>query len=89
MISKPGGLTKVLSQMQSQAVQAAKHGAKLQYIQRLKGVCPEGYEMTYMKAGGKVCPVCKKKAKKAQEGTVINDKIQSKRVGGSISEVMN
>ena len=43
-----------------QAGQIARNGAKLNYIKKLKGECPEGYEMTYFKLGGKVCKKCQK-----------------------------
>lgn len=46
-------------------------GAKLNYIHKLKGNCPDGYEMIYMKQGGRVCPVCQKKAEKAKPGTKL------------------
>lgn len=52
-------------------------GAKLNYIHKLKGNCPDGYEMIYMKQGGRVCPVCQKKAEKAKDG---------KKVGNSVSQ---
>ena len=59
--------------------QMAKDGAKLQYIKRLRGECPEGYEAVSYKIGGKVCKKCEKieaekcggkakKAKKCEEG---------------------
>lgn len=51
-----------------QAGQIARNGAKLNYIKKLKGECPEGYEMTYFKAGGKVCKKCQKKVEKACGG---------------------
>lgn len=41
----------------------AKLGAKLNYIQKLKGVCPEGTEKIYLKNGGCMC------AQKAKDGT--------------------
>lgn len=63
-----------LLQVIQQMIQSAKEGAKLQYIKRLRGNCPEGYEMEYFKAGGKVCGKCMKKAaKKAEEGTKISE----------------
>ena len=49
-------------------------GAKLNYIHKLKGNCPDGYEMVYMKEGGRVCPVCQKKADKAQGGKKLEEK---------------
>jgi hypothetical protein len=36
----------------------AKLGTKLEYIKKLKGVCPEGYEMSYYKVGGRICKTC-------------------------------
>lgn len=56
-----------MQMMQQQQVQAAKFGAKLNYIKSLRGQCPEGYEMQYYKAGGQLCKKCMKKQ-------VVNDK---------------
>lgn len=47
-----------LQEMQQQQVQAAKFGAKLAYINRLKGKCPEGTQTEYYQKGGKVCKRC-------------------------------
>lgn len=61
----------VIQQMQGQQVQAARFGAKLNYIKQLRGQCPDGYEMGYYKAGGKTfkkCKKCEAKHKKMQEG---------------------
>lgn len=54
----------------------AKQGTKLQYIKRLRGECPEGYEMQTFRVGGKFCQKCAKieadkcggKAKKHENG---------------------
>ena len=40
--------------------QAARFGAKLNYIRQLKGQCPEGYKMEYYKEGGQLCKKCMK-----------------------------
>jgi len=67
-------IMQIANQMQGGApeqqggAQVARNGAKLNYIKRLKGECPEGYEMTYFKAGGKVCKKCQKKVEKACGG---------------------
>jgi hypothetical protein len=61
-------IMQIANQMQGGAPQSARNGAKLNYIKRLKGECPEGYEMTYFKAGGKVCKKCQKKVEKACGG---------------------
>ena len=49
-------------------------GAKLNYIHKLKGNCPDGYEMVYMKEGGRFCPKCMQKASKAKDGKKLNEK---------------
>lgn len=56
-----------MQEMQGQqAVQSARNGAKL-YMQQLKGLCPEGYEVKYFKQGGSVCSKCVKSAQKGQK----------------------
>lgn len=50
-------IQEVAQQMQGQA-QAAKRGAKISYLHSLKTGCPEGYEVSYHKVGGKVCKEC-------------------------------
>lgn len=57
-------LEQVAQQMaqQSQA-QAARYGAKLNYMRSIIDTCPDGYEITYFKKGGRVCKQCMKKAK--------------------------
>lgn len=47
-----------MQEMQQQQVQAAKFGAKLNYIKKLNGQCPEGMEMYYYKQGGRLCKKC-------------------------------
>ena len=53
-------IQQVAQQMQQQQVQAARFGAKLNYIKQLKGQCPEGYKMEYYKEGGQLCKKCMK-----------------------------
>ena len=55
----------------------AAHGAKLQYIKKLKNQCPEGEELYYYKKGGSVGCGCKKKedggeVEKAKKGSIIS-----------------
>lgn len=93
MISQPGGMSKVISQVSQKAAQVARHGAKLNFIQDLKGMCPDGYEPSYMKAGGKVCKICKKKMQKLGR-TIIGNEIPAGAHGmpiiqGGISSLMN
>lgn len=47
-----------MQEMQQQQIQAAKFGAKLNYIRKLNGQCPEGMEMHYYKQGGRLCRKC-------------------------------
>lgn len=81
-IAQPGGLTKIVQAMQNP--QAARYGAKLNYIKRLKGQCPEGYELSYMAKGGTVCPICKK----AKKGIKIEKEVK-KHANGGVSEIVN
>jgi len=63
---------KAALQALSQMRQMAKEGAKLQYIKRLRGECPEGYELKMFKAGGKVCTKCEKIQKEQDGGTATS-----------------
>lgn len=57
--------------LQQQQVQAAKFGAKLNYIKSLRGQCPEGYELSYYKVGGTLCKKCMKKQQAMEDGGQI------------------
>lgn len=59
--------------MEGNQISFAKLGAKLNYIQSLRGTCPEGYEVEKFMAGG--CVKCKKKA---AEGTKVVDIFKDK-----------
>lgn len=39
-------------------ITTARNGAKLNFIKRLKGNCPEGQELVYYRAGGRICKAC-------------------------------
>ena len=54
-----------------QGTPSRKLGGHLAYLSKLKGNCPEGEEMVYMKEGGRVCPKCVKKAEKASGGSKL------------------
>ena len=62
------------AQQQQAGAKVAALGSKLNYIRKIKGLCPEGEELVYMKEGGRVCPVCQKKAEKAQGGKKLSEK---------------
>lgn len=63
------------AQQQQAGAKVAALGSKLNYIRKIKGLCPEGEELVYMKEGGRVCPKC---IKKAQKGTQTPKKEEKK-----------
>ena len=70
--------------IQQQQVQAAKFGAKINYIKKLRGQCPDGYELQYYKSGGllrKECKKCMKKQVMQEEGNVPQDPIDQFKCG--------
>ncbi len=62
-----------MQMMQGNSVKA-QLGSKLTYYKKLKGICPEGQEVSYFEVGGRVCKVCKQiaKDKSAKEGKKLN-----------------
>lgn len=62
--------------MEGNQISMAKLGAKLSYVQTLRGECPEGYEVEKYMAGG--CVKCKKKAEGAKVVDVFKDKCGGK-----------
>lgn len=77
----------VMQQTQKQT-QVAKQGAKIAYLKHLKMICNPDEELTYMKAGGKVCPVCKKKqVKKEKCGGAVSEFKKKYQKGGKSDKV--
>lgn len=66
-------LYKQFKAMEGNQISMAKLGVKLNYIQSLRGTCPEGYEVEKYMAGG-----CVKCRKKAAEGTKVVDIFKEK-----------
>lgn len=62
--------------MEVNQISMAKLGAKLSYVQTLRGECPEGYEVEKYMAGG--CVKCKKKAEGAKVVDIFKDKCGGK-----------
>lgn len=97
-LQQPGAITAILSEISKKnpvdkklinktgQKKKAMKGTKLNYIKELKGICPEGYEITYQAAGGHLCPVCKKKVEEAKCGKKMKTK---KHESGGISPHMN
>lgn len=69
-------LYKQYKAMEGNQISMAKLGAKLSYVQTLRGECPEGYEVEKYMAGG--CVKCKKKAEGAKVVDIFKDKCGGK-----------
>lgn len=52
----------------------AKLGAKLNYLNKLKGICPEGSESYYFRDGGSIKKGCKPCMEKAEKGKKLKEK---------------
>lgn len=72
--------------IQQQQVQAAKFGAKINYIKKLRGQCPDGYELQYYKSGGQLCKKCMKKQVIQEGGNVPQDPIDQFKCGRKIKK---
>lgn len=75
------------SQQSNQQKVKAQLGAKLDYLNKLKGICPEGTEKVYLAKGGCMCK------QKAKEGTKVEEKktneiqkFKSARFGSTLDE---
>lgn len=84
-----------MKMMQQQQVAARKFGGMLNYIGKLRGVCPEGYEMQFFKQGGQICKKCVQKAKMEDGGKTPQNpvdafkcgrKMKKKACGGSVEK---
>ncbi|MDE5977511.1 MAG: hypothetical protein K2G70_03470 [Turicibacter sp.] len=87
-----------MQMMQQQQVAARKFGGMLNYIGKLRGVCPEGYEMQFFKQGGQICKKCVQKAKMEEGGKTPQNpvdafkcgrKMKKKACGGSMDKKIN
>ena len=67
--------------LQQQQVAAKKFGGMLNYIGKLRGVCPEGYEMQYFKQGGQICKKCVQKAKMENSGETPTNPVDAFKCG--------
>lgn len=72
-IWQQNGIEGVVQALQQQA-QSARNGAKLNYLKRLTGICPEGSKLVYFKRGGRICSKCEKEVKKDCGGTKFVEK---------------
>lgn len=81
--------------LQQQQVAARKFGGMLNYIGKLRGTCPEGYEMQFFKQGGQICKKCVQKVKMENGGDAPKNpvdafkcgrKMKKKACGGSVKK---
>ena len=75
-----------MQMMQQQQVQAAKFGAKLNYIRSLRGQCPDGYELQYYKSGGQLCKKCIRKQIMQEGGDVPQNPVDQFKCGRKIKK---
>lgn len=75
-----------MQEMQQQQVQAAKFGAKLNYIKKLNGQCPEGMEMHYYKQGGRLCRKCMQAKQNGEETESPSNPIDAFKCGRKIKK---
>lgn len=78
-----------MQEMQQQQVQAAKFGAKLNYIRKLNGQCPEGMEMHYYKQGGRLCRKCMQIKQNEGEKEAPSNPIDAFKCGRKIKKDRN
>ena len=92
-----GQLQKIKQQFDQQSTQLAKQGAKLNYIKKLLGKCPEGFELEKFAVGGVIKTKCKKcEAKQEKESPIKRQSsavedfkkggIAKKDVGGEVEQ---
>lgn len=75
------GLQQEYAQFMQTMKQRYKFGGMLNYIEKLRGVCPEGYEMQFFKQGGQICKKCIQKAKMEEGGKTPENPIDAFRCG--------
>ena len=75
-----------MQMIQQQQVQAAKFGAKLNYIRSLRGQCPDGYELQYYKSGGQLCKKCIRKQMMQEVGDVPQNPVDQFKCGRKIKK---
>ena len=63
-------LIQQITQQMQQQIQAARHGAKLNYLASLRGYCPQGSHLEFFKIGGQICKKC------------MQNKVQEDKCGG-------
>lgn len=79
-------IASAIGQANEQQTAAYRLGAKISYLKSLKGICPEGQELTYAKNGCKVC--AKKKLEKIEKDKCGKKMKPAKKQSGGILEMI-
>lgn len=75
-------LAQMIQAVMQQMGQMARKGAKLAYLQSLRGVCPDGYERKFAK-GGSICTKCEQGKKTSAIESFKNEhKVEMNKCGG-------
>lgn len=69
-------IQKVIQTMKQQKGIKAALGAKLDYLNKLKGICPEGSEKVYLKNGGCMCKQIKSKGGEVKKEESSKNEVQ-------------
>lgn len=80
---------------EQQGVQTAMNGAKLNYINKLNGKCPQGTHLSYYKIGGTLCKKCEADAYNESSDPIkafkqkCGGKVKKKELGGEVDDKKN
>lgn len=70
-----------MQMIQQYQVAARKFGGMLNYVEKLRGICPEGTEMQFFKKGGQICKKCVQKAKMEEGGKAPQNPVDAFKCG--------
>ena len=80
---------------EQQGVQTAMNGAKLNYINKLNGKCPQGTHLSYYRIGGTLCKKCEADAYNESSDPIkafkqkCGGKVKKKELGGEVDNKKN
>ncbi len=80
---------------EQQGVQTAMNGAKLNYINKLNGKCPQGTHLSYYRMGGTLCKKCEADAYNESSDPIkafkqkCGGKVKKKELGGEVDNKKN
>ena len=80
---------------EQQGIQTAMNGAKLNYINKLNGKCPQGTHLSYYRIGGTLCKKCEADAYNESSDPIkafkqkCGGKVKKKELGGEVDDKKN